>query len=101
LSSDPRSSRPAKSFIALLLTLMLGIVGTAAAEEITIMLPGDVPMVLVRVPAGTFLMGSPAGERGNVFQNETQHQVTLTKDYFIGKYEVTQRQWLAVTGQTV
>lgn len=43
-------------------------------------------------------MGSPNGERGNVFQNETQHQVTLTKDYFIGKTEVTQAQWAAVMG---
>jgi formylglycine-generating enzyme required for sulfatase activity len=90
-----------RPIVALLLLLLLGLANAAGAEEITIMLPGEVPMVLVRVPAGTFLMGSPAGERGNVFNNETQHQVTLTKDYFIGKFEVTQRQWLAVTGQTV
>lgn len=68
------------------------------AEEETIRLPGDVPMVLVKVPAGTFLMGSPAGERGNVFDNETQHQVTLTQDYYVGKTEVTQEQWEAVMG---
>jgi formylglycine-generating enzyme required for sulfatase activity len=67
-------------------------------EEVTIRLPGDVPMVLVKVPAGTFLMGSPAGERGNVFDNETQHQVTLTQDYYMGKTEVTQEQWEAVMG---
>ena len=65
------------------------------------MLPGDVPMVLVKIPAGTFLMGSPQGERGNVFENETQHQVTLTQDYYIGKTEVTQRQWLAVMGSAM
>jgi formylglycine-generating enzyme required for sulfatase activity len=67
-------------------------------EEITIMLPGDVPLVMVRIPAGTFLMGSPEGERGDVFENETQHQVTLTQDYYLGKTEVTQQQWEAVTG---
>lgn len=67
-------------------------------EEVTVNLPGDVPMVLVKVPAGVFLMGSPEGERGNVFDNETQHQVTLTQDYFVGKTEVTQAQWEAVMG---
>ncbi|MFC1720438.1 formylglycine-generating enzyme family protein [Pseudomonadota bacterium] len=55
-------------------------------------------MTLVKVPAGTFLMGSPEGERGNVLGNETQHQVTLTHDYYLGKTEVTMTQWGAVTG---
>lgn len=68
------------------------------AQEVTIMLPGDVPLTLVKVSAGTFLMGSPEGERGNVFDNETQHQVTLTEDYYLGKTEITQAQWEAVMG---
>jgi formylglycine-generating enzyme required for sulfatase activity len=68
------------------------------AEEVTVTLPGGVPMVLVKVPAGTFQMGSPAGERGDVFGNETQHQVTLTQDYYLGKTEITQAQWEAVMG---
>jgi formylglycine-generating enzyme required for sulfatase activity len=68
------------------------------AEEVTVMLPGDVPMVMVKIPAGTFLMGSPGGERGNIFDNEDQHAVTLTQDYFLGKTEVTQQQWAAVMG---
>jgi formylglycine-generating enzyme required for sulfatase activity len=70
----------------------------AFAEEVTIKLPGDVPMVLVKVPAGEFLMGSPEGERGNIFDNETQHQVTLTQDYYLVKTEVTKAQWEAVMG---
>jgi len=43
-------------------------------------------------------MGSPQGERGNRLDNETQHQVTLTQDYYIGKTELTMAQWWAVTG---
>lgn len=70
----------------------------AWAEEVTVTLPGDVPMVLVKVSAGTFLMGSPQGERGNFLANETQHQVTLTEDYWLGKTEITQAQWEAVMG---
>ena len=33
-------------------------VGQGAGETITVMLPGDVPLEMVRIPAGSFLMGS-------------------------------------------
>ena len=47
---------------------------------------------MVLIPAGKFMMGSPASEkRRNA--DETQHEVTLTKPYYMGKYEVTQEQW--------
>lgn len=68
-----------------------------AAEEITITLPGGVPMDLVHIPAGTFEMGSPTDERGRS-DKEDLHQVTLTQGYYFGKYEVTQAQWQAVMG---
>jgi TonB family protein len=44
--------------------------------------------VLIRIDPGTFTMGSPASEtgRGN---DEVQHQVTLTKRYWMGEYDVT------------
>lgn len=83
---------------ALLLAFVL-IPQTALTSEVTVMLPGNVPMTLVKIPAGQFLMGSPEEERGNVFDNEHQHQVLLTKDYYLGKTEVTQQQWAAVMGQ--
>jgi formylglycine-generating enzyme required for sulfatase activity len=69
-------------------------------QEITVYLGAGntVPLVLIRIPKGTFMMGSPAGERGREADEGPQHRVTLTQDYYIGKYEVTQRQWLAVTG---
>ena len=50
---------------------------------------------MVLIPAGKFLMGSPESEMDR-FYDETQHEVTLTKPYYIGKYEVTQEQWEAV-----
>ena len=49
------------------------------------------------VNPGTFMMGSLASELGRL-NNETQHQVTLTKGFWLGKYEVTQAQWYAVMG---
>jgi hypothetical protein len=42
-------------------------------------------------------MGSPDSETGR-YSDETQHQVTLTKDYYIGVFEVTQKQWELVMG---
>ena len=45
-------------------------------------------------------MGSPSTETGH-YRDEGQHQVSLTKGFFLGKYEVTQAQYLAVmTGNT-
>ena len=46
---------------------------------------------------GTFLMGSPANEYGRS-SGEDQHAVTLTKPYYIGVFEVTQKQWQNVMG---
>ncbi len=54
-------------------------------------------LVMRRIPAGTFTMGSPTGELGRS-SSETQHQVTLTKDFYIGVFEVTQKQWERVMG---
>ena len=54
-------------------------------------------LVLRRIKAGTFTMGSPASELGRN-PNETQQTVTLAQDYFIGVFPVTQRQWELVMG---
>lgn len=54
-------------------------------------------LVLRRIPAGTFTMGSPSSEPGRE-SYETAHQVTLTEDFYIGVFEVTQRQWELVMG---
>jgi len=52
---------------------------------------------MILIPAGKFMMGSPASEKGRS-ADETQHEVTLTKPFYLGKYEVTQGQWEAVMG---
>jgi hypothetical protein len=53
-------------------------------------------LVLRRIPAGTFMMGSPSGELGQDETREDYHSVTLTNDYWIGVYEVTQKQWFTL-----
>jgi formylglycine-generating enzyme required for sulfatase activity len=49
---------------------------------------------MVVVPAGTFMMGSPADEPERR-ENERQHKVTIAKAFAIGKTEVTWNQWEA------
>ena len=49
----------------------------------------------VEIPAGTFVMGSPATEKERGYQ-ETQHTVTISHDFYMSKYEVTQKEYLAV-----
>ena len=56
-----------------------------------------IKLEMVLVPAGKFMMGSPKKEVGR-YDDETQHEVTLTKSFYIGKYEVTQEQWESVMG---
>ena len=46
---------------------------------------------------GTFLMGSPQDEEGRA-EDETQHKVTLTQGFYLGKHEMTQEQWEKVMG---
>ncbi|MCL2061400.1 MAG: SUMF1/EgtB/PvdO family nonheme iron enzyme [Firmicutes bacterium] len=54
---------------------------------------------LMRVAAGTFRMGATAEQAEKAEQNERPaHNVTLTRDYYIGIYPVTQRQWVQVMG---
>ena len=54
-------------------------------------------MEFVKVKAGIFTMGSTLEQGDDCFDIETpSHQVTLTKDYYMGKYPVTQAQWVRV-----
>ena len=57
----------------------------------------SIGMNLVLIPKGTFPMGSPIGEAG-ADDDEEQHQVTISKDYYLGVTEVTQGQYEKVMG---
>ncbi|HEY6400582.1 MAG TPA: bifunctional serine/threonine-protein kinase/formylglycine-generating enzyme family protein [Blastocatellia bacterium] len=54
-------------------------------------------IVMVYVPEGSFLMGSPPGEPDIESNEVPQHQVTVP-GFYLGKYEVTRAQWRAVMG---
>jgi len=62
------------------------------------LLTNSLGMEFVRLKAGTFTMGSPKDEEG-YNEDELQHEVTLTKDFYLGKYLVTQEEYKTVTGK--
>ena len=67
------------------------------ADTLTFTLAEGVTLEMKRCPAGTFTMGSPTTENGR-FDDETQHSVTISKDFWMGTYEVTQAQYRAIMG---
>ena len=64
-------------------------------ENWTVQLPKDTILEMVYIPPGTFEMGNPVNNGDKLF-DEKQHKVTLTKGFWIGKYEVTQKQWKSI-----
>jgi formylglycine-generating enzyme required for sulfatase activity len=95
--------------IACLLTLAAGCAavgqkntasGPVNGKSWSLSLPGNTLLPMAWIPSGTFTMGSPEDEKGRK-PDEVQHRVTLTKSYWIGKTEVTARQWKAVTGMSL
>jgi formylglycine-generating enzyme required for sulfatase activity len=61
--------------------------------------PAPVGTNLVFIPPGTFTMGSPTNEAER-FSDETQHTVTISRGFWMGKYLVTQGDYLAVVGSS-
>jgi formylglycine-generating enzyme required for sulfatase activity len=57
-------------------------------------LPGGEKMVLIYCAPGEFMMGSDRGESCE----KPVHKVRLTYGFWMGKYEVTQKQWKSVMG---
>jgi formylglycine-generating enzyme required for sulfatase activity len=58
----------------------------------------SIGMVLVHIPAGEFLMGTPENDPSKAW-DEIPHRVRISKPFFMGKYEVTQGQYQKVMGK--
>jgi formylglycine-generating enzyme required for sulfatase activity len=55
----------------------------------------DLQIDMMPIPAGAFTMGSPSSEPGRS-DDEVQHEVTISRPYWLGKTEVTVGQWKAI-----
>ncbi len=69
-----------------------------AGEEREFEIAPGVRMTMCWIPQGDFMMGSPAEELGR-YEDEIHHRVRITEGFWLGKYEVTQVEWLAVMGK--
>jgi len=68
-------------------------------QKVAVQWGPEVRPKLVKVPKGSFTMGSPTGESGRG-ADETQHMVTLTTDFWMAESEVTQRQYRNLMGRS-
>ena len=92
-----------------MLYMVVDLSGGTSAESYPVSYLADVPqggwtdeykttkLVLRKIEPGTFTMGSPSGELGRQ-TSEDLHQVTLTKAFYIGVFETTQKQYELITG---
>ena len=90
--------------------MVVDLSGGTAAERYPVSLTTAVPdptdlscvsnkLWLRYIPAGTFTQGSPETEVGrDTTWRETQHQVTLTKPFYAGVFELTRAQYRLVMG---
>ena len=71
---------------------------SSGGNTISIPVKDGISIDMVKVETGTFMMGATL-EMQDFYDDEMPvHQVTLTNDYYMGKYEVTQALWQAVMG---
>ncbi len=58
----------------------------------------SINMEFILIPAGEFDMGSPSNETGRNGNEGTVHHVKISNALYMGKYEVTQKQWRDIMG---
>jgi formylglycine-generating enzyme required for sulfatase activity len=81
------------------------VVVPAPSKDFKVILPQSAAIPMIWIKRGTFTMGSPRDELGRPRvkegseDKEALHEVTLSKGFWIGKYEITQGQYQALMGK--
>ncbi len=68
-------------------------------KELAVDLDGNASMKLVLIPAGKFLMGASPNEEGYYLDEGPQHEVSISRGFYMGIYPVTQEQYEQVMGR--
>ena len=92
-----RASSPTILLTSALLSVF-GVCGLCAAETPDKTYKNSIGMEFVPIPAGRFLMGCSTEAEPCEAGEKPRHEVTISKPFYLGKYEVTQAQWEAVMG---
>ena len=90
-------TRPVSIFLSSLFILGMIQLSSQTYAQSPKTITNSIGMKLVLIPKGTFMMGSPASEQGRD-DDETQHEVTISEDYYLGVFEVTRGQYEKVMG---
>lgn len=92
-----KGRRPKNSFPMRGLRLAITPDGDQTDKEFKIELADGVTMDFVYIPPGKFIMGGDrAQKQGDILADTPKHEITLTRGFYLGKYEMTQSQYAAV-----
>lgn len=58
----------------------------------------SIGMEFVLIPSGSFMMGADPNFEDALDDETPRHRVTISKAFYLGRFEVTQSQWVAVMG---
>ena len=95
-----RGSRPKKSQDLRGLRLAVTPDGDNPQKDLKVDLGNGVTMDFILIPPGKFIMGGDRkAKEGEVVADSPKHEITLTKGFYLGKYEVTQEQYEAITNK--
>jgi formylglycine-generating enzyme required for sulfatase activity len=89
------------SLVSVFIFLLLWIQITIPAHGLTAekVFANSIGMEFSLIPPGTFVMGSPPDEPSRNKKDEDQHQVTISKPFYMQTTEVTLKQWRALMGK--
>ena len=95
-----KGRRPKTSFHMRGVRLAVTPDGNTAEKELKLDLADGVTMDFVYIPPGNVIMGGDRPQKeGDILADTPKHEVTLTRGFYLGKYEMTQAQYAAVMGK--
>ncbi|MBR4569531.1 MAG: SUMF1/EgtB/PvdO family nonheme iron enzyme [Candidatus Riflebacteria bacterium] len=88
-----------KKSLPVIFSIVMSISPAFANETISFQLNNETKLYVVKCEAGEFNMSSPEDEVGRQKGEYDLYKVSIDKEFFIGKYEITQAQYIALMGE--